>query len=47
MGGLRAPLTLEQGADTPIWLVTLPDEGPTTGFLWERKLIPWQRNHPI
>jgi len=24
MGGLRAPLTLGQGADTPIWLVTLP-----------------------
>lgn len=41
MGGLRAPLTPEQGADTPIWLATLPDYGPTGGFFRERKLIPW------
>ena len=41
MGGLQAPLTPEQGADTPIWLATLPDDGPTGGFFRERILIPW------
>ena len=41
MGGRRAPLTPAQGADTPIWLATLPDNGPTGGFFRERKLIPW------
>jgi NAD(P)-dependent dehydrogenase (short-subunit alcohol dehydrogenase family) len=41
MGGQRAPLTPEQGADTPVWLATLPDDGPSGGFFRERKLIPW------
>ncbi len=41
MGGDHAPLTPEQGADTPVWLATLPDGGPTGGFYRERNLIPW------
>ena len=41
MGGDQAPLTPEQGADTPVWLATLPDGGPTSGFYRERTLIPW------
>jgi NAD(P)-dependent dehydrogenase (short-subunit alcohol dehydrogenase family) len=41
MGGDQAPLTPEQGADTPVWLATLPDGGPTGGFYRERKRIPW------
>lgn len=41
MGGDRAPLTPEQGADTPVWLATLPDGGPTGGFFRERRPIPW------
>jgi len=41
MGGDQAPLTPEQGADTPVWLATLPDRGPTGGFYRERTLIPW------
>jgi NAD(P)-dependent dehydrogenase (short-subunit alcohol dehydrogenase family) len=41
MGGAQAPLTPEQGADTPVWLTTLPDGGPTGGFYRERTLIPW------
>jgi NAD(P)-dependent dehydrogenase (short-subunit alcohol dehydrogenase family) len=41
MGGTHAPLTPEQGADTPVWLATLPDGGPTGGFYRERTLIPW------
>jgi NAD(P)-dependent dehydrogenase (short-subunit alcohol dehydrogenase family) len=41
MGGSSAPLTVEQGADTAVWLATLPDGGPTGGFFRERKPIPW------
>jgi NAD(P)-dependent dehydrogenase (short-subunit alcohol dehydrogenase family) len=28
LGGPNAPHTVEQGADTPVWLATLPDDGP-------------------
>ena len=41
MGGDAAPLTPQQGADTPVWLATLPDGGPTGGFFRERQPIPW------
>ena len=41
MGGDQAPLTSEQGADTPVWLATLPDGGPTGGFYRDRTRIPW------
>jgi NAD(P)-dependent dehydrogenase (short-subunit alcohol dehydrogenase family) len=41
MGGDQAPLLPEQGADTPVWLATLPDGGPTGGFYRERQPIPW------
>ena len=41
MGGDEAPLTPEQGADTPVWLATLTDDGPTGGFFRERQPIPW------
>ena len=41
LGGDEAPLTPEQGADTPVWLATLPDGGPTGGFYRERARIPW------
>ena len=41
MGGDQAPLTPEQGADTPLWLATLPDDGPTGGFFTERQQISW------
>ena len=37
-GAGQAPLTPEQGADTPVWLATLPDGGPTGGFFRERQL---------
>lgn len=32
MGGKDAPLTVEQGASTAVWLATLDDDGPTGGF---------------
>lgn len=41
MGGPHATLTVEQGADTIVWLATLPDDGPSGGFFRERMLIPW------
>lgn len=41
MGGKDAPLTPQQGADTPVWLATLPDDGPTGGFYLQRKQRPW------
>lgn len=41
MGGSNAPRTVEQGADTAVWLATLPDNGPTGGFFYERKPAAW------
>ncbi len=41
MGGANAPGTVEEGADTPVWLATLPDDGPSGGFYQNRKRIPW------
>jgi NAD(P)-dependent dehydrogenase (short-subunit alcohol dehydrogenase family) len=41
MGGAGAPRSVEQGADTAVWLATLPDDGPTGGFFRDRKPIPW------
>jgi NAD(P)-dependent dehydrogenase (short-subunit alcohol dehydrogenase family) len=41
MGGPRAPRSLEQGADTIVWLATRSEIQPT-GRLWEdRKELPW------
>lgn len=41
MGGPEAPLTLEEGADTPTWLSLLPDDGPTGGFFANRQPMSW------
>jgi len=41
MGGPRAPRPLEQGAETIVWLATLPDSGPTGLFFRDRQPIPW------
>jgi NAD(P)-dependent dehydrogenase (short-subunit alcohol dehydrogenase family) len=41
MGGQNARRSVEEGADTPVWLATLPDGGPTGGFFRDRKPIPW------
>ena len=41
MGGRRAPRSVEEGADTAVWLATLPDDGPTGGFYRDRERIPW------
>ena len=41
MGGETAPLMPAQGAETPVWLATLPDDGPSGGFFREKRSIPW------
>jgi NAD(P)-dependent dehydrogenase (short-subunit alcohol dehydrogenase family) len=41
MGGAGATRTPEEGADTAVWLATLPDDGPTGGFFRDRKPIEW------
>lgn len=41
LGGDQAPLMPAQGALTPVWLATLPDDGPTGGFFREKRPIPW------
>lgn len=41
MGGADAPRTVEQGAETPIWLAMLPDDGPTGGFFRDRMPCDW------
>jgi NAD(P)-dependent dehydrogenase (short-subunit alcohol dehydrogenase family) len=41
MGGPGARRSVEEGADTPVWLATLPDGGPSGGFFRDRAPIPW------
>ncbi len=44
MGGEEAPLSPAEGADTAVWLATLPDDGPTGGFFSatrERGAMEW------
>lgn len=41
MGGNAANLTPEQGADTAIWLATLPEDGPSGKFFRRRTEIEW------
>ena len=41
MGGKNASRTVEQGADTPVWLVTEAPALLTGEFLRDRKSIPW------
>ncbi|GAA1294412.1 hypothetical protein GCM10009609_74650 [Pseudonocardia aurantiaca] len=41
LGGFRAPRSVEDGADTPVWLATLPADGPTGGFFLDRQELDW------
>jgi NAD(P)-dependent dehydrogenase (short-subunit alcohol dehydrogenase family) len=41
MGGNEAPLSPVQGAETPVWLATLPDNEPTGGFFRDKQPIGW------
>jgi NAD(P)-dependent dehydrogenase (short-subunit alcohol dehydrogenase family) len=40
-GDAARPKTPEEGVDTPVWLATLPDDGPTGGFYSDRKPRAW------
>ena len=37
----KATRPVEDGADTPVWLATLPDDGPSGGFFYERQPLEW------
>jgi NAD(P)-dependent dehydrogenase (short-subunit alcohol dehydrogenase family) len=41
MGGQSATRSPDEGADTAVWLATLPDDGPTGGFFRDRERIEW------
>lgn len=42
MGGPSAPRGPEEGADTPVWLATLPvGDGTTGGLFADRRPLPW------
>jgi len=41
MGGPSAPRSVEEGADTPVWLALLPEGGPTGGFFRDRRRVAW------
>ena len=41
MGGRNASRSVEEGADTIVWLATLPARGPNGGFFRDRKRVPW------
>jgi NAD(P)-dependent dehydrogenase (short-subunit alcohol dehydrogenase family) len=37
----KATRTVDRGADTPVWLATLPPDGPSGGYFYERNQLPW------
>jgi NAD(P)-dependent dehydrogenase (short-subunit alcohol dehydrogenase family) len=41
MGGPNAELSVEQGADTIVWLATMEEGCPTGGFFRDQKPIAW------
>lgn len=41
MGGSGATRSVEQGAETAVWLALLPEDGPSGGFFRDKQRIPW------
>lgn len=41
MGGAGAPRTVQEGADTPVWLALLPDGGPQGSVVRDRQPASW------
>lgn len=41
LGGMKAPLSTAQGAETAVWLAMLPDDGPRGKFFKDREEFPW------
>lgn len=41
LGGPNAPMGVEDGAETSVWLATLPLDGPTGSFFHHHDPLPW------
>lgn len=41
LGGEHAPMEVEDSAKTSVFLATLPDDGPTGRFFFEKNQLPW------
>ena len=41
MGGEQAPMNIEDGAKTSVFLATLPEDGPTGKLFHREKELPW------
>lgn len=41
LGGIKAPRSLEEGAETAVWLAMLPDDGPRGKFFKDRQELAW------
>ena len=41
MGGPDAPQPITDGVKTPVWLATLPDDGPTGLFFHDKQIKQW------
>ncbi len=41
LGGLQAPRSTVEGAETAVWLAMLPDDGPRGRFFRDREEFPW------
>jgi NAD(P)-dependent dehydrogenase (short-subunit alcohol dehydrogenase family) len=41
MGGKSATRSVQQGAYSIVWAALLPDNGPTAGFFYDGKPVPW------
>ncbi len=41
LGGMKAVRSTAEGAETAVWLATLPDDGPRGRFFKDRQELPW------
>jgi NAD(P)-dependent dehydrogenase (short-subunit alcohol dehydrogenase family) len=41
LGGLKAPRSTAEGAETAVWLAMLPDDGPRGKFFRDQEEFPW------
>ncbi|MBL8471391.1 MAG: SDR family oxidoreductase [Rhodocyclaceae bacterium] len=41
IGGPQAPRSAHEGADTALWLASLPEDGPSGGFFRDREPLAW------
>lgn len=41
LGGPNAPMSLQEGAETAVWLATLPEDGPTGMFFHKQDKLAW------